>query len=81
LSRYGNAKQIFNAWGTAGELELQRLIDRVNTHSAIAVHVDMLFEALKAGVSNFFQSAYHSELLNTRAEKLFSSMPPIQSDK
>jgi len=80
LSREGKASQVFYAWGNADEKDLQKLIDWVNTHDAKAVHIDKLYTALKVAVQRFLAVTKHAELIKRRADKFFTSMPPVTLD-
>lgn len=79
LSREGQAKEVFYAWGTAPTEDFQELIDFVGTHSAVAVHIDQLFDALRIGVERFKQSLADDHekvgLVWERADNFFSKIP------
>jgi len=82
LSRQGDAKQIFYAWGSARAEDLQRLVDFVGTHSAVAVHVNELLKAFRVGVERFEKAlshdSQHATLVYHRATKFFSNMPTMR---
>jgi hypothetical protein len=77
LSREGKASEIFYAWGTADEKDLQKLIDLEGSHDAKAVQVEDLVDALKQGVAKFIANARHSQMTIDRAKKLFANMPGL----
>lgn len=80
LSREGRASQIFYAWGSAEERDLQKLIDFEGSRDAKAVQVEKLFDALKTGIEQFLSSTRHPEIVQSRAKKFFSNMPAITKD-
>jgi hypothetical protein len=85
LSRKGNAKQIFYAWGSARVGDLQRLVDIVGTHSAVAVHVDDLLKAFRIGVEHFknvlSHDPQHATLIYQRANKFFSNVQTVGANE
>jgi len=77
LSREGNASEIFYAWGTADEQDLQKLINLEGSRDAKAVQVEKLLAALKQGVKQFITKVRHSQMVMDRAEKFFANMPGL----
>ncbi len=81
LTREGDAKQIFYAWGVGRAEDLQGLIDYVGTHSAVAVHIEHLFDAFRLGVERFKEALSNdpdqANLVYKRADKFFSNIPPL----
>ena len=78
LSREGNAKQIFYAWGTHRAEYLQELINYVGTYPAVAVHVDDLFGAFRTGIQRFKEALSddrkQANLVYERTDKFFSNI-------
>jgi len=66
LSREGGATEIFYAWGTADERNLQEAIDLSDKHDAKAIHVDKLLTALKRGVEQFLANVHHNPMITDR---------------
>jgi hypothetical protein len=77
LSREGNANEIFYAWGTADERDLQKLINLEGSHDAKAIQVERLLAALKQGANQYIAKVRHSQMVLDRAEKFFTNMPGI----
>lgn len=82
-SRRGEAKMIFYAWGTGRAEELQRKLDRSDI-PAVAMHVEVLFDAFCTGIECFKQSLAddpeRANLVYQRASKFFSPMDlPIEA--
>jgi len=78
LSREGRASEIFYAWGTADEQELQKLIDLEGSRDAKAIQVEKLLAALKQGVEQFIANVRHSQMVIDRAERFFAHMPGLK---
>jgi hypothetical protein len=84
LTREGKAKQLWYAWGKA---DATRLMTRINqTHLdkiAIAVQVELLFDALKKGFAGFLKALEpnptHATLVYERAAKKFFGFIPYDS--
>lgn len=79
LSRKGEARKIYYAWGTGRVEDLQHLINSVDAHVALAVHVDGLFGAFRVGVQRFKQTLSNdpdqAKLVYKRAGKFFTNLP------
>ena len=79
LSREGNAKPIFYAWGTGPTEYLENLIDTVGNSPRVALHVEQLLDAFRTGVERFQQRLHGdpnmSALVKDRTEKFFINMP------
>ena len=75
LSREGKASEIFYAWGTSEEQDLQQLIDLEGSRDAKAVQIEKLLTALRQGVEQFIANVCHSQMVIDRTEKLFANMP------
>lgn len=76
MSRGGDARELFYAWGTNSDEDLQADIRVVNpAATTIAVHIDDLLEAFAKGCNRFFAAARnHAELLcllRERSRKMF----------
>jgi hypothetical protein len=79
-SREGKAKQIFYAWGTADDAILQgRLHSKGLDSIALVIHVDVLFNAFRAGIDCFMGSLtsdqQKAQLVYERARKYFRNIP------
>lgn len=77
LSREGNASEIFYAWGTADERDLQKLIDLEGSRGAKAVQVEKLLAALKQGVKQFITKVRYNQMVVDRAQKFFANVPGL----
>lgn len=80
LTRSGDAKQIFYAWGTAEGEKLQKRVKKVGLDSkAVVVHVDELLKAFIAGLDRFMEDLSHDsqkeQLVYERAGKFFAHIP------
>ena len=53
LSRKGQVRRIFYAWGTARPADLQKATDIMNTCHAVSVHVGDIIDAFRNGVANY----------------------------
>ncbi len=71
LSREGNARQIFYAFGPAQPENLQSLIDTAGTIPAVAVQLEKLLDAFRRGIERFkdalFRDTQHAALVYRRA--------------
>ena len=83
LSREGNAKQVWYSWGKCEIARLQASIRQANLEeTAVPVQVEVLFEALRSGISQFSESLEadpsHAKLVYDRAEKKFFTNIPYE---
>jgi len=71
LSRVGNARQIFYAFGSAKPEELQSLIDATGTIPAVALQLEELLDAFGRGLKKFkdalSRDTQHAALVYRRA--------------
>jgi cytosine/adenosine deaminase-related metal-dependent hydrolase len=80
LTRSGDAKLIFYAWGTAEGEKLRERVTKVGLDSkAVAVHVDELLKAFVAGLDRFIEDlsrdSQKEQLVYERARKFFANIP------
>lgn len=88
LSRSGKAKRIYYAWGNGNELDLQALINILETQ-VVTIHVDKLFAAFCLGMDKFINSvdegSDQERLIVDRSKKLFKLVPayklPLHMDE
>jgi cytosine/adenosine deaminase-related metal-dependent hydrolase len=80
LTRSGDAKQIFYAWGTAEGAKLQERVMATGLDSkAVVVHVDGLLKAFFTGLDRFLEALskdpQKEQLVYERARKFFANIP------
>lgn len=85
LSRKGEAKQIFYAWGSANEEHLQKIIDAEGSYNAVSIHVDKLYNGLKKGIEKYLNvlvgDSQQAQIAYERAKKFFSDTPKKEIEK
>ncbi len=65
LTTSGNVREVVYAWGTAKSEDLQATIDHLGKTTAVAVHVNELFQAVRDAMANMLEKAESDASLGT----------------
>jgi len=76
LTREGQAREVFYAWGSARAPDLQETIANEGSRNAVALQVEELVKSLSDAVERFIASPDDPELVESRALKLFTGISP-----
>lgn len=74
LSRAGEARELFYAWGVASDEDLQVLADTIDS-SPLAIQVEELLNALRDAVKDFISKNRENQIVIRRSTKLFANLP------